>query len=164
MCGTSSQIKSILASNRKQTVLYSVGDKFCDMAILKHWVISVQTLDVGVQTHQLNLTEPKCIISPNFCQIQSAVGVMLQVMDEWTNHGKGCLTLSRAHAHTSTCTAVEELNRSSKSVISTTPARSEELLELLIELGMLEHTHTHIHAPTRVTHTHWYTNQHLSRS
>lgn len=45
--------------------------------------------------------------------------------------------------HTSTCTVVEEFNRSGKSVISTTVARSEELLELLIELGMLEHTHTH---------------------
>lgn len=53
--------------------------------------------------------------------------------------------------HTSTHTAAEEFNRSSKSVISTTPAWSEELLELLIELAMLEHTHTpmHIH-----THTH----------
>lgn len=43
---------------------------------------------------------------------------------------------------------VEEFNRSSKSVISTTTVRSEELLKLLIELGMPEHSHTHMHAPT----------------
>lgn len=52
------------------------------------------------------------------------------------------------HARTLRCTVVDEFNRSSKSVISTTLARSEELLELLIELGMLEHTHTYDHAPT----------------
>lgn len=59
-----------------------------------------------------------------------------------------------AHTHTTnTWTLVEEFNRLSKSVISTTQARSEELLELLIELGMLEHTQTHtcrVHRQTPV--------------
>lgn len=78
--------------------------------------------------------ERKCFISSKFCQMQSVVGVMLQVTDGWTNH-------PYTPSPSSPPVVVEEFNRSSKSVISTIAAWSEELLELLIELGMLEYTH-----------------------
>lgn len=104
------------------------------------WALQFASLNVRTQTKKPNHRE-RYIIYP---QILSSP--MFRLWHGWMNKQWRIVpnTLTNTHSCISTTyTALEEFNRPNKSVISTTQAPSEQLLELLIELGLLEHTHTH---------------------